>query len=437
MRTDPLPVRPQADQSIPEVTTAIETFRHHVRHALEHLYDADALYGHWLVERLGLAQQPVPSRELRQRLLAAIQQMRPAPEEPPDTPKWQMHQVLLQRYVQRISAEALADQLGMSSRSLRRLQRRALAQLSEILLQQTQGEQTLAAAVMSDDDLTLTERVKTVDDEIEWLHDVALSESVSIISVLDEVLHTLEPMVHQAGVDLVNHIIPEPEHVAIPTTGLRQVFLSVLTHTLQHAGSGSIKLMATSTPEKIIIHLQSRPDDPSLVQARSISRLVVTQRILNMFGGEVHREVAPNGDLSVRLSLIRAGNTPVLVIDDNPDALQLYARYVSGTRYRLESCQQPEQALEIAETLRPRVIIMDIMMPGLDGWSLLGRLRHHPATATIPVVICTIVSERSLALMLGAAELIQKPVKRATFLAALDRQLATEAPSLRSTPQLS
>ena len=61
------------------------------------------------------------------------------------------------------------------------------------------------------------------------------------------------------------------------------------------------------------------------------------------------------------------------------------------------------------------------MMPQLDGWELLGRLRQHPRTSYIPIVVHTILPQEELALSLGASAFIQKPVTRQAFLAALDQ----------------
>jgi len=60
------------------------------------------------------------------------------------------------------------------------------------------------------------------------------------------------------------------------------------------------------------------------------------------------------------------------------------------------------------------------MMPGMDGWSLLGRLHEHPATRPIPVLVCTIVAQEEMAIALGATGYLQKPVTRRGFLDALD-----------------
>jgi CheY-like chemotaxis protein len=62
------------------------------------------------------------------------------------------------------------------------------------------------------------------------------------------------------------------------------------------------------------------------------------------------------------------------------------------------------------------------MMPEIDGWELLGKFRHHPQTGQIPIIVCTILSQKELALSLGASGFIHKPVTRQNLLLELDRQ---------------
>ena len=63
------------------------------------------------------------------------------------------------------------------------------------------------------------------------------------------------------------------------------------------------------------------------------------------------------------------------------------------------------------------------MLPEIDGWELLGRLREHPRTGKTPIIVCSILPQEDLALALGAATLIRKPVSQSAFLLALDQQL--------------
>jgi CheY-like chemotaxis protein len=123
------------------------------------------------------------------------------------------------------------------------------------------------------------------------------------------------------------------------------------------------------------------------------------------------------------LTIPAAGQLPVLAIDDNADTLRLLQRYTSVTRYRLIGTQEPEQALELATKLAPQIIVLDVMMPQVDGWRVLERLRQHPHTEHIPIVVCTILAQEELAFSLGASGFIRKPIARRAFLAALDQQV--------------
>jgi CheY-like chemotaxis protein len=78
------------------------------------------------------------------------------------------------------------------------------------------------------------------------------------------------------------------------------------------------------------------------------------------------------------------------------------------------------EGLELARTLRPRAVILDILLPRLDGWDLLTRLKDDPATAEIPVVIVTMLDERGKGLALGAVEYLVKPVSREAMMEALE-----------------
>jgi CheY-like chemotaxis protein len=113
----------------------------------------------------------------------------------------------------------------------------------------------------------------------------------------------------------------------------------------------------------------------------------------------------------------------VLVIDDNVDTLQLFERYLTGTRYRFVGSEGAQQGLDLAVQVAPRIIVLDVMMPEQDGWALLEQLREDAQTRECPVIVSTILPQEELAMALGAAAFIRKPVGRTELLSALDRQL--------------
>jgi CheY-like chemotaxis protein len=138
---------------------------------------------------------------------------------------------------------------------------------------------------------------------------------------------------------------------------------------------------------------------------------------------------APAPPFGAELALPALEQTLVLVVDDNVDTQQLYGRLLAGSRYRLAGARNGHDGLEQALARRPAVILLDVMMPHQDGWTLLGQLRNHAASRTIPVIVCSILPQEQLALALGAGAFLRKPLNRTTLLAALDRQLARRGPA--------
>ena len=113
----------------------------------------------------------------------------------------------------------------------------------------------------------------------------------------------------------------------------------------------------------------------------------------------------------------------VLVIEDDRRSAELLELYLNGSGLRVVFARDGAEGLELARTLRPRAVILDILLPRLDGWDLLARLKEDPATVDIPVVIVTMLDERGKGLALGAVEYLIKPVSREAMLEALESVL--------------
>ncbi len=122
---------------------------------------------------------------------------------------------------------------------------------------------------------------------------------------------------------------------------------------------------------------------------------------------EVAGRSAPEGDSG----LSKAGIT-VLVIDDEPDVCQLMERFLSKEGFRVETALDGEQGMRLARELHPDVITLDVLMPGMDGWTVLATLKTDPDLADIPVIMLTILDDKSRGYALGAAEYMVKPIDR-------------------------
>jgi len=100
----------------------------------------------------------------------------------------------------------------------------------------------------------------------------------------------------------------------------------------------------------------------------------------------------------------------VLVIDDDPDAADLMARALERSGFATLRAGKGGEGIELARKKKPDAITLDVMMPGMDGWSVLSVLKGDPATAKIPVVMVTMLQDRQLGFALGADDFLTKPV---------------------------
>jgi len=100
----------------------------------------------------------------------------------------------------------------------------------------------------------------------------------------------------------------------------------------------------------------------------------------------------------------------VLVIDDDGAARDLLQRALSKEGFRVECAADGKHGLELAKELQPAAITLDVMMPGLDGWAVLTALKADPGTASVPVIMVSMVDDKSLGFALGAADYFTKPV---------------------------
>ena len=115
----------------------------------------------------------------------------------------------------------------------------------------------------------------------------------------------------------------------------------------------------------------------------------------------------------------------VLVVDDDPWTRDLLQRTLVAAGFPTTTAADGQTGLELARQLRPRAIVLDVLMPGMGGWEVLTRLKGDPQTADIPVVMLTMTDDRELGVALGAAHFISKPVDREGITKVLQRTRAS------------
>jgi signal transduction histidine kinase/CheY-like chemotaxis protein len=122
---------------------------------------------------------------------------------------------------------------------------------------------------------------------------------------------------------------------------------------------------------------------------------------------------------------VSSARSTVLVVEDDRHSLELMTLYLRGAAFEVQVARSGEEGLRLARALQPTAIVLDIMLPGLDGWDLLAILKSDPRTARIPVVIASMLDERGRGFALGAADYLVKPVTRDDIVATLSRWTTT------------
>jgi len=415
---------------------ATVSFLRELRRALYHLYDPAALRGSPLVGLLGLEQRGDPPSVLRRTLLETIESLRPGPHVPPQSNAWRVYHLLSQRFTEQSTQREVATDLALSIRQLRRQEQLALRVLADYLwnrynLQDKEPEQASAEPAPAEAIVSPNGVAPSREQELEWLKRSSPTEAVHIAELITSQLKVVGPLMASLGVSADCALASDLPLTTVQTTTMRQALVNLLTAAVRAVPGGEVHISATSQAQQIVICVEPLPQGAALGSSQNYQEnLEMARQLVALSGGElqiVFKE-GEAGPFSARLTLPAAAQVVVLVIEDNADALQLMQRYLAGTRYRFVGTRDPEEGLARAEELGPQVILLDVMLPGIDGWELLGRLREHPKTRTIPVIACTILPQEQLALTLGAAAFLRKPISREALLAALDRQLGPPSP---------
>jgi CheY-like chemotaxis protein len=324
-----------------------------------------------------------------------------------------------------LSQSEIAAQLGLSERQVRREQHAALEMLATMLWEQfdleSQRDTGQDTRVAPNKDASTGAALGA---ELAWLRNGPPASTADLNEALASVADLAQPLADQHAVHLVLEQLDPLPPLAVHPVALTQMLLNVLGVAFHRAPGGRVKVSVR--PVRWEIEIQVQGDGGGGVSQATAeddtASLDLARQLAVISGGQL----AVDDDaarFTAVLTLPAREQLPILAIDDSADTLQLLKRYTADTRYRLVGARDPEQALDLAQRLAPQVILLDVMMPQVDGWRVLRRLRQHPLTDRIPVVVCTIVGQEELALSLGASAFLKKPVARQEFLAALDQQL--------------
>lgn len=123
----------------------------------------------------------------------------------------------------------------------------------------------------------------------------------------------------------------------------------------------------------------------------------------------------------VDLSKKRRGEAPLmLVVEDDPSTSELLTLYLAQGGYRIAHAYNGDTAINRIRELKPFAVLLDVMLPGKDGWEILQEMKSDPELKDIPVIISSVIDNRELGFTLGASDYLVKPVDRITLLKKLE-----------------
>lgn len=410
------------DPANPRSPVNRELFTAHVRQALARLHDPGYLETSPLSEILGLRRTPSSSiaAVLREELQKAIQALRPSADIPLGRPEWVNHRLLWMRYVELRSQFAISEALGLSRSSFYYYHQKALEAVAAVLWNQRFEQATPAqpqAPTPTPEDQAQQEVLRLIKE--------AQAESVDLGAVVASVRQTLQPLAEQ------QHVLLEIEAPAVwpvtvgnPTI-LRQILLNPLTEMINLAPNGTLKMTTLVHGQHVIWRMRVWADPRSqAVDLAALPGFALSRNLVEAYGGQltVSRDAHGAPNLELILPIVRPRT--ILIVDDNPDSVSLYRRYLRGQPFLLQAVPTAQEAEKVIASARPDLIILDILMPQEDGWIFLEKLKRSPETASIPVIVASVLGQSRLALALGAVHVLCKPITAEALADAIRRALA-------------
>jgi signal transduction histidine kinase/ActR/RegA family two-component response regulator len=265
--------------------------------------------------------------------------------------------------------------------------------------------------------------------------------------LLENTVSMLRERATAHGIDLRVEVGPGIDEVYADELRLKQVVLNLMTNAVKFTGDGgSVVVRATRSGadvhievtdtgrgvppedrEKIFESFQQGGRGPSQEEGTGLG-LTLSRRIVELLGGRMWLESEVGVGSTFGFSLRSRENEErpeaqavgeVVVIEDDRPSLDLITAYLSGAALRVTVAGDGEAGLDAVRRVRPAAVLLDIRLPGVDGWAVLQALKAEPATRDIPVIIVSIVDERARGAALGAAAYLVKPVSRDALLQAL------------------
>lgn len=400
-----------------------EEFEKHLHAALVHLYDPlyqppDFLYN--LINPSAMAQfastkavtlvpQSEQTNQFQQAVIAVIDHLRPGPDVPDKARSRRMYELLASRYVQELTQEETAERLGITPRHLRREQQQAVLMLAQKLWNTQTREQARSSlsqapshiqpqmnrdmadvSLRGDEDAAIAEEAIENEQDLDAAWRMQVQQEVAalqqndpntvaeIAPMLEHVRQLEERLAASRGVSMTVQFVQEP--VAVPLAArmhpslLRQMVIIAVQKLLANMHEGQISCHAQRNGDVIELAIVGEP----VASAHNVDSEFIRETLASLGGGlEIRRRGYQQG---FHISIPYQAPVTVLVVDDNHDLVHFYRRYTERTRYAISHLGLGQQVFEQLAEINPDIVVLDVMLPDIDGWEVLTRctkIRQH------------------------------------------------------------
>ena len=303
------------------------------------------------------------------------------------------------------------------------------------------------------------------------------NENFSLPALLEEVADTSRTLVEQKSNKLLLNIEPSVSFINADVTRTKQIVLNLISNAAKFCENGeiSINARAENSSKKKLIQIDVKDTGIGMTQEQidklfqaftqadaSTTRkyggtglgLTIVQNLARLMGGDVsvkselgkgttftvtiqNIEIEGNADINAedleslnrKTALVskKDGKSTILVIDDDPTIRDLMTRHLEKNNFSVLQALDGAQGIKMAREYKPDAITLDILMPEMDGWSVLRTLKADKEVAHIPVVMASIIDEKKKGFSLGAADYLSKPVERDRLIGSIGKLLGSKA----------
>lgn len=419
-----------------------DAFIRQVHDLYQHLGDLVYLRVHPLLDVL--APNPaLPRKErawqLQDLLLTTIKDLDPGPQAPVLSPQWRRYRLMLRRYKNGMDADTVMQELAISRRQFYRDHEMALGAIAEMLWDHASARLSEAsdtaqspmpagpggAAATAQTPAPGAPAFDHLEDlRLEAARTAQADRYARLNELVPGALALFKDRLAQRHLLTEVALDPSLDGILLEKGVLRQALLGLLGYLVERASEATIRLAASSDARLVRLWLGVEP--PTAIRptqpAEVAERLAAFAEMAALAGAQLTPRLAADDPLAVvgfEVALPVYVQRTILVVDDNEDVLELFRRILQPHHYRVVTARTVPEALELAAGLQPYAITVDLMLPGQDGWDLLQVLLNRSDTRQIPIIVCSVLKQKELALSLGATAFIEKPVTEQALNAAL------------------